>query len=290
MTMSGLISWRNGWRSAAAMSMPLARASIRARSRMVTMSWSRSHGFSSRRPIRAITHTTRPTTPQIRYSCVQNSGFVTTAGMVALPTTATIRLPSTGPLVQKPMAVARPTCGEKSRISAGRGHQADALDGADDEALNAEGPLVRRRREDEQGEDGRQQQADHDQVGPAQPVGQAREQRAERADQVPEGQHDHVEGERHVEVGQDQRGHRAADIQLVVQRDRGQDREGQVEVPAPGRGVRLKLAVPQSRYPARAGCRALRCRTHPGLPAVNRALIIIDLPFRVSWAARGRRG
>ena len=39
--------------------------------------------------------------------------------MVALPTTATIRLPSTGPLVQKPIAVARPTCGEKSRISAG---------------------------------------------------------------------------------------------------------------------------------------------------------------------------
>ena len=39
--------------------------------------------------------------------------------MVALPTTATIRLPRTGPLVQNPMAVARPTCGEKSRISAG---------------------------------------------------------------------------------------------------------------------------------------------------------------------------
>ena len=119
MTMSALISWRNGWRRAAAMSMPLARASISARSRMVTMSWSRSDGFSSRRPIRAITHTTRPTTPQIRYSWVQKSGFVTTAGMVALPTTATIRLPSTGPLVQKPMAVARPTCGEKSRIRAG---------------------------------------------------------------------------------------------------------------------------------------------------------------------------
>ena len=44
---------------------------------------------------------------------------MTTAGIVALPTTATIRLPSTGPLVQKPIAVARPTCGEKSRISAG---------------------------------------------------------------------------------------------------------------------------------------------------------------------------
>jgi hypothetical protein len=57
--------------------------------------------------------------PLIRYSCVQNRVPWTTAGMVALPTTETIRLPSTGPLVQKPMAVARPTCGEKSRISAG---------------------------------------------------------------------------------------------------------------------------------------------------------------------------
>ena len=57
--------------------------------------------------------------PQIRNSCVQNLGSCTTAGTVALATTATIRLPSTGPVVQKPMAVARPTCGEKSRISAG---------------------------------------------------------------------------------------------------------------------------------------------------------------------------
>ena len=53
---------------------------------------------------------------------VQNRGSfcgVVVAGMVKLPTSATIRLPSTGPLVQKPIAVARPTCGEKSRISAG---------------------------------------------------------------------------------------------------------------------------------------------------------------------------
>ena len=57
--------------------------------------------------------------PQMKNSWVQNRVSGTTAGMVALPTTATIRLPSTGPLVQKPIAVARPTCGEKSRISAG---------------------------------------------------------------------------------------------------------------------------------------------------------------------------
>ena len=99
--------------------MPLARASISARSRMVTISWSRSCGDSSRSPMNAITNTTRPAMPQIRYSWVQNRGSATIAGMVALPTTETIRLPTTGPLVQKPMAVARPTCGEKSLISAG---------------------------------------------------------------------------------------------------------------------------------------------------------------------------
>ena len=122
MMMSGLISWRNGCRSAASMSasdMPLARASISARSRMVTISWSRSCGDSSFSPMNAITNTTSPAMPAMWYSWVQNCWLVTTAGIVAVPTTATIRLPTTGPLVQKPMAVARPTCGEKSRISAG---------------------------------------------------------------------------------------------------------------------------------------------------------------------------
>ena len=99
--------------------MPFARASMSARSRMVTISWSRSCGDSSRSQMNAITNTTSPAMPQMRYSCVQKCGSFTIAGMVALPTTATIRLPTTGPLVQKPMAVARPTCGEKSLISAG---------------------------------------------------------------------------------------------------------------------------------------------------------------------------
>jgi len=120
--MSGLSSWRNGRRSAVSMSAsvrPLALASISTRSCMVTISWSRRAGDSSRSPTSAITHTMSPAMPQIRYSWVQNRGSFTTAGMVLVPTTATIRLPTTGPLVQKPIAVARPTCGEKSLISAG---------------------------------------------------------------------------------------------------------------------------------------------------------------------------
>ena len=67
-TTSGLSSWRNGCFSAASMSMPLALASISARSRIVTMSWSRSRGDSSRRPRNVMTNTTRPTIPQILYS------------------------------------------------------------------------------------------------------------------------------------------------------------------------------------------------------------------------------
>ena len=68
------------------------------------------------------------------------------------------------------------------------GDQADALDQADGEALDAERPLVGRVRQDEGGHDpGDQQPPDH-QVGPAEPVGEPGEQRAERPDQVSEGQ------------------------------------------------------------------------------------------------------
>jgi hypothetical protein len=38
---------------------------------------------------------------------------------VVVVTRLTNKLPSTGPMVQNPIAVARPTCGEKSRIRAG---------------------------------------------------------------------------------------------------------------------------------------------------------------------------
>jgi len=107
------------WAISASTSRPLARASISARSRIVTISWSRNCGDSSRSPNSASKKTTSPAMPQITYSCVQKWSLLMTLGIVMEPTIATMRLPSTGPLVQKPMAVARPTWGEKSRISAG---------------------------------------------------------------------------------------------------------------------------------------------------------------------------
>jgi hypothetical protein len=84
-----------------------------------------------------------------------------------------------------------------------------------------------------------EQQPEHHQVGPAEPVGEPGEQRPERPDQGPERYRYHVEREAHAQVGQQQRGDRAADVQLVVQRDRGQHRDRQVKHPGPG----LRIAV-----------------------------------------------
>ena len=50
--------------SASSGSSPAARASMSARSRRLTISWSRSCGDSSRRPTKAMTNTTRPAMPQ----------------------------------------------------------------------------------------------------------------------------------------------------------------------------------------------------------------------------------
>ena len=104
---------------------------------------------------------------------------------MALPTTATIRLPSTGPLVQKPMAVARPTCGEKSRISAGVAtrQMPSTMPTANVSMANAHLLVAAGRMKPD--EDRGDQQAEDHQVGAAPPVGEPGEQRAECPEQVP---------------------------------------------------------------------------------------------------------
>ena len=97
------------------MSIPAARASISARSRMLTINWSRRRGVSSRSPTNAITNTISPTAPHT-WNWYRQSGWV---GSVRLDTCVTTRLPRTGPIVQNAIATARPTWGEKSRTSAG---------------------------------------------------------------------------------------------------------------------------------------------------------------------------
>ena len=125
--------------------------------------------------------------------------------MTWLATTNTTRLPSTGPLVQKPMAVARPTWGEKSRMRAGvatrqmpstkptmKPKMVNSHLFVDAGMMNATKMAV-------------MPQADDHDVGPAQAVGEAGEEGAERPDQVPNGQGVDEEAEAHVQLDQEQR-------------------------------------------------------------------------------------
>ena len=96
-------------------SMPLARASTRARSRSDTMSWSRSCGESSRRNKNAIED-------DAEADEARDDELVLPGRQVASVWVATrlaARAPMVGPSAQNPMATPRPIWGEKSRMSAG---------------------------------------------------------------------------------------------------------------------------------------------------------------------------
>ena len=123
-TRSHLRIWRHGWAVAATTSsveMPRALASIRARSCSDTISWSRSRDERSFMKNRAATKTTREVTPEMT-NWLLNPELkfpLRKWSRVRVATTLVIRLPATGPTVQKPMAEARPSCGLKSRTRAG---------------------------------------------------------------------------------------------------------------------------------------------------------------------------
>ncbi len=69
-TMPTRIICRHGFSRDCRVSMPAAFASTSARSRMLTINWSRRFGDSSRRVNRAITNTANPTMPQmVNWSC-----------------------------------------------------------------------------------------------------------------------------------------------------------------------------------------------------------------------------
>ncbi len=113
--MLGRKSWRNGCFRLASISSPRARSSFSTRSRSLTITWSRKAGFSSFRNRKASTNTIRQNAPQ-RRNCERQ---VVKVVSVVLTTALVTRLPNTGPMAHRPIAVARPTCGEKSRIRAG---------------------------------------------------------------------------------------------------------------------------------------------------------------------------
>ena len=112
---SSRIMERIGCAVARCTSMPMARASTSARSRSVTISWSRSCGESSRKKKNAMTTTPRHTSPEMmNWSC---------HGLrwprVCVATRLAAKAPMVGPSAQNPIAAPRPICGEKSRMSAG---------------------------------------------------------------------------------------------------------------------------------------------------------------------------
>ena len=137
--------------------------------------------------------------PAIWYSCTQKDGLGLPP-MVWLATTKTTRLPSTGPLVQKPMAVARPTWGEKSRMRAGVAtRQIPSTKPTMKPKMVNSHLLVEAGMMKATKMAVTNRPIDHD-VGPAQAVGEAGEQRAERPDQVPDRQGVDEEREAHVQL------------------------------------------------------------------------------------------
>ena len=112
---SSRIMDRIGCAIAFSTSIPLARASMSARSRSLTMSWSRSCGESSRKKKNAMITTPRHTSPEMMNWSCQGERWLS----VWVATRLAARAPMVGPSAQNPMATPRPICGEKSRISAG---------------------------------------------------------------------------------------------------------------------------------------------------------------------------
>ena len=218
----------SGSRPAARARCPRRAASISARSRIDTINWSRSRGDSSRSPIAAIAKTTRPTMPATRnWNCQSGWLVERVAGDLGDQ-----QLPSTGPIVQNAIALARPICGEKSRISAGVATSAmpsTMLTSAKNTVYSA--LLVALGSAKQRQQPGQQQPAD-DEVRAAPAVRQPGAQRGERADQVADHQHEDELREREAEVLDDLRRDRALDVELVVQDDGRQDRDPQVRRPA----------------------------------------------------------
>ena len=92
----------------------------------------------------------------------------------------TTRLPSTGPSVQKPIADARPSCGLKSRISAGVATRMTPSTKPMATNRIAEGQLAVRVRDADQTQQAGDEQADGDDVRAAVPVGDAGERTTRR--------------------------------------------------------------------------------------------------------------
>ena len=142
-----------------------------------------------------------------------------------------IRLPATGPTVQKPMAEARPSWGLKSRTSAGVATRMAPSTTPRRQMTTRNCHSVEQRGHAEGHQEADDQQAVDDDVGPAEFVGLAGRQRGEGAEQVGDDHDPHVERERHVVRDQDLGGDPGLREVRVVEDDGGQHGQGQVGGP-----------------------------------------------------------
>jgi hypothetical protein len=90
---------------------------------------------------------------------------------------------------------------------------------------------------DHQREDPNHAEPDNHEIGAPHAVCQAREQGGKRAGEVPECQDQHEIREGHLQLAQDERRNAAADIKLIIQRDRDRDDEKQIVPPDADRGI-----------------------------------------------------
>jgi hypothetical protein len=151
----------------------------------------------------------------------------------------------TGPSVQKPIADARPSWGEKVADQRRGGDEDHALDEADTRHDEHELQLGVQER-DAVDKHGREQQPVDDQVGPAPSVGRASEDGGERADDSAHNGHSDQVGQRHVEVLADEGGDGAADVERVVELDRDDDDDAQVDGAGTVGRVPVELAAPDA--------------------------------------------
>ena len=248
---------------------------------MVTISWSRSRGDSSRSPARAITTHDQPDDAADAVLVRPDPRVMNDGGDGGAADDRDDQAPDDRAAGPEPHGRGPAHLGEKSRISAGvatrqmpstrpttkvataKNHLlvAAGMTKATNTPVTSRPPTTRLARPSRS-------------VMPGQ-------QRAERPDQVPEGQGHHEEREAHVQVGQDQRGHRGADVQLVVQRDGGQHGNGQIKDAGPGVGICLELPAPQPRCaPVPVDARLFCGHTHPDLAIVVAGQRPVDVASR----------
>ena len=158
----------------------MARASTSARSRSVTISWSRSCGESSRRKKNATTTTPRHTSPEMMNWSCHGVRWV----RVWVATRLAASAPMVGPERPESHGDAAAHLGREVAHQRRRRHEDDALDEPDHTVGGGEPPLVVDVGDGEELDERNDQRPVDREVGPADLVGEPADEGAEGADRV----------------------------------------------------------------------------------------------------------